>query len=160
MNQVAKQGYKMFYSPDVRVFHPRKTTIRSFFGQFMGYGIGRGKQSRMDPRSLKPIHLLPSIFVLGLATLPISIVLGLTLVWGILAMSLLAHLATTFLVSLGIALREGKLDVLTHLPAIFVALHLAYGIGLIVGLLEPTRRMREPTDPDAACTEVVSISLR
>lgn len=50
------------------VYHKRRTTLKSFFKQVFNSGIARYNLTRRHPGSLKLVHLLPSAFVLYLAT--------------------------------------------------------------------------------------------
>ncbi|MFV0484552.1 MAG: glycosyltransferase [Bacteroidales bacterium] len=51
------------------VYHKRRTNFRQFFKQVFNSGIARINLYKRHPKSLKPVHFAPSIFVLGLITL-------------------------------------------------------------------------------------------
>ncbi len=66
--------------PEAWVYHKRRTTLRSFFRQVHNSGIARINLLKRHPGSLKPVHALPALAVLGG---PALLVLGLAVhpVW-------------------------------------------------------------------------------
>ena len=55
--------------PDAWVYHKRRTDFRKFFRQVYNSGIARINLYKKYPASLKPVHLLPAAFTLGIALL-------------------------------------------------------------------------------------------
>ena len=47
------------------VYHRRRTNLRRFFKQVYNSGIARINLYKRHPRSLKPVHLAPAIFTIG-----------------------------------------------------------------------------------------------
>ncbi len=50
---------------DAFVYHKRRNTLRSFFKQVNNSGVARINLFKRHPESLKLVHLLPAIFLLG-----------------------------------------------------------------------------------------------
>ncbi len=55
--------------PEAWVWHKRRTDFRKFFRQVFNSGIARINLYRKYPSSLKPVHLLPSVFTIGVVLL-------------------------------------------------------------------------------------------
>lgn len=54
---------------DAYVYHKRRTSIPKFFRQIFNWGVARINLSRRHPHTLKPIHLLPALLIVGLVVL-------------------------------------------------------------------------------------------
>ncbi|MDR1339914.1 MAG: glycosyltransferase [Prevotellaceae bacterium] len=50
---------------DVFVYHKRRVSLKKFYKQVNIFGIARINLYKLYPKSLKPVHVLPSIFTLG-----------------------------------------------------------------------------------------------
>lgn len=74
--RLLKAGYVCRLFPQAAVFHKRRTDLRKFFRQVHNSGMARVSLYKKYPDSLKPVHLLPAAFTLGLAlalpALPLS----------------------------------------------------------------------------------------
>jgi cellulose synthase/poly-beta-1,6-N-acetylglucosamine synthase-like glycosyltransferase len=66
-----KSGFKVGLIPEAFVFHKRRTTFSQFFHQVKNFGRGRAQVGRAHPGEVKVTHLFPSVFTLGLFSLPI-----------------------------------------------------------------------------------------
>ncbi|MDO5035772.1 MAG: glycosyltransferase [Porphyromonas sp.] len=62
--RVMEAGGHSAYYPTIWVYHKRRVSYREFFDQVMHSGEARIELNRLHPGTLKPPHLLPSIFVL------------------------------------------------------------------------------------------------
>ena len=65
--RVKKAGYKILYTPQTRVNHFKRDTVKGLFNQLYRYGIARAKMIKKHPDTLKIFHLFPSLFILGVA---------------------------------------------------------------------------------------------
>lgn len=83
--RIRENGFRTVLITEAFVFHKRRNTIRSFSRQMIVFGRSRVELYLLHPDSLKPVHLLPAVFMCG------SIVL-----------LLLAFLSPWFLLPLGI----------------------------------------------------------
>ncbi len=59
-------GYQTALIPDAHVYHKRRTNYRQFFKQVYNFGIARINLFLLHPGSLKVVHTLPSLFVIGM----------------------------------------------------------------------------------------------
>lgn len=65
-------GYACRLFPGAWVYHKRRTDLRKFFKQVHNSGIARINLYKKYPESLKPVHLLPAMFTVGVVLLLIS----------------------------------------------------------------------------------------
>lgn len=67
--RIINHGFKTKLIKEAYVYHKRRATLRQFFKQVYNSGIARINLFKRHPESLKIVHILPSLFVLGLALL-------------------------------------------------------------------------------------------
>ncbi|MBP6065270.1 MAG: glycosyltransferase [Bacteroides sp.] len=65
--RIFKGGYTCRLFPGAWVYHKRRTDLKKFFKQVHNSGIARINLYKKYPESLKPVHLLPALFTLGVA---------------------------------------------------------------------------------------------
>ena len=65
--RMRKAGYRFFFSPDIVSWHAARKTLRGQLSQKWGNGYWIGRTMRIQPRCFAPRHLVPALFVLGLA---------------------------------------------------------------------------------------------
>jgi len=143
LSRVIEDGYTTVYDPRLAVQHPRKTDLKGFARQAYGYGHGRADQTKIQPRSLRPIHLMPSLTFLGAITLPAIALAGPTWLVGFLALCLASYLALVIASSAAIAAHLRSAKALLLSSVLYPALHFSYGLGFALGLLG-LRGKRQP----------------
>lgn len=135
--RMINSGFKVGLIPDAFVYHKRRTSFAQFYKQTHSFGKGRIDIYKMYPAELKPVHALPSVFVLGLVVLFMINVINLLTMNGIYILSLLGTLGNCLLLFYTIILflhalitcRSLKVAVLAVVAA-FTQL-IAYGSGFI-----------------------------
>src|SRR5690606_3194726 len=63
--RIKKMGFRLELVEDAYVFHKRKNTLGSFLAQSFSFGRNRVNVSRYHPGSVKLVHFLPLLFLLG-----------------------------------------------------------------------------------------------
>ena len=63
--RIVEAGYKPQLFPDAWVWHKRRTDFRKFFRQVYNSGIARINLEKRHPGTMKLVHLLPTVFTLG-----------------------------------------------------------------------------------------------
>ena len=63
--RIVEAGYQPQLFPDAWVWHKRRTDFRKFFRQVYNSGIARINLTKRHPGTLKLVHLLPTVFTLG-----------------------------------------------------------------------------------------------
>ncbi len=132
--RIFEAGYKCRLFSDAWVWHKRRGTFSQFFHQVFHSGEARIALWEKHPRSLKMVHCLPSVFVLGVSLLVLLTVVGLW--WGPWAwwgLSPIVLYAVIIFVHSSIVNKSMIVGV-ESVPAAFVQLF-GYGSGFIVGLL-------------------------
>lgn len=72
-------GYSCDLIPEAWVWHKRRATFKQFFKQVHNSGIARIALYQKYPYSLKLVHLLPTLFTLGVSALVVLSIIGLVL---------------------------------------------------------------------------------
>lgn len=63
--RILKAGFKTALFKDAYVYHKRRADFKKFFRQVRNFGIGRINLYIRYPETLKLVHTLPALFVLG-----------------------------------------------------------------------------------------------
>ncbi|MCM1373188.1 MAG: glycosyltransferase [Bacteroides sp.] len=74
--RIFQSGASCRLFPEAWVWHKRRTDMKKFFKQVHNSGIARINLWKRHPGSLKPVHLLPAMFTIGLAFLAIAFLTG------------------------------------------------------------------------------------
>lgn len=67
--RIFSSGFSCKLIPSAWVYHKRRTNLKKFFKQVFNSGIARINLYKKYPSSLKLVHLLPSLFTLGVCLL-------------------------------------------------------------------------------------------
>ncbi|MBQ9646435.1 MAG: glycosyltransferase [Prevotella sp.] len=67
--RIVEAGYRTQLLPDAWVWHKRRTDFRKFFRQVYNSGIARINLEKRHPGTLKLVHLLPTVFTVGVFAL-------------------------------------------------------------------------------------------
>ena len=77
--RIYESGARCRLLPGAWVWHKRRTDLRKFFRQVFNSGMARINLWKRHPGSLRPVHLLPALFTLGLGLLSLVFLTGLVL---------------------------------------------------------------------------------
>ena len=119
-----KNNFKVAYSPDIIIYHKRRSTIYSFIKQIFYYGKVRLKISK----KITLIFFLPSLFVVYL--------ISLLFLPSIFLIPLYFYILLDILFSLYLSIKNLNPIALILLLFIFPIIHISYGIGLIYSLFK------------------------
>ena len=121
--RIVEAGYKTALIPEAWVWHKRRTDFRKFFRQVYNSGIARINLTKRHPGTLKLVHLLPTVFTLG--------VIGLLLLSLFCVLALIPIILYCAVIFIDSSLRNHSLRVgLLSIPAAFTQL-MGYGLGFI-----------------------------
>jgi len=133
--EMKKLGFKLLYVPTLYVWHHRRPLFKPFIRQIIWYAHGRACLIKKERRSLKPIHTLPSLFVLGLLAGPLLSLIN-PLILFLYSSAVILYLLFSVCASIEIAFRQKtEIRVIPILTIGFPLIHIAYGMGFIYGLL-------------------------
>ena len=74
--RIVEAGYKTALIPEAWVWHKRRTDLKKFFRQVYNSGIARINLTKRHPGTLKLVHLLPTVFALGVIALVLISAVG------------------------------------------------------------------------------------
>ena len=121
--RIVEAGYKTQLLPTAWVWHKRRTDFRKFFRQVYNSGIARINLEKRHPGTMKLVHLLPTVFTVGVIGL-----LLLALWWPCALMPVILY---SLIILIDATVRNRSLWVgLLSIPAAFTQL-MGYGFGFI-----------------------------
>ena len=124
--RIYKSGARCRLMPEAWVWHKRRTDLRKFFKQVHNSGLARVNLYIKYPESLKLVHLLPTVFTIGVAALLVLAACGL---W----IALLPIALYVLLIFIDASWQNHSIKVgLLAVPASFVQL-CGYGTGFLRG---------------------------
>ena len=74
--RIVEAGYKPKLFPEAWVWHKRRTDFKKFFRQVYNSGIARINLEKRHPGTMKLVHLLPTVFTVGVITLIVISAVG------------------------------------------------------------------------------------
>lgn len=140
--RIVEAGYQTVLLPDAWVWHKRRTDFRKFFRQVYNSGIARINLSKRHPGTLKLVHLLPTVFTVGVILLVLIGAFGrIMMVYGnpddfrlwywVVVAALAPILFYSLVIFIDSTVKNRSLMVgLLSIPAAFVQL-MGYGLGFI-----------------------------
>ncbi len=120
-------GFKVYQSPEIKLYyHPRKN-LRLLFKQYYQYGLYKPLVLKKIKTATNLRHIIPSLFVVYLAFLPVFIVIGFYVA--------LIPLAIYTLAAIAFAVKSKKpFNEMLLISAVYFTLHVSYGSGFLAGL--------------------------
>ena len=149
-----KAGLKIAYSPEMVVYHKRRPTIKLFVKQMFNYGKVRPFiDTPMTILTKRPYVLIPSLFVIYLASFLAIIFSNLTMTGNVIGtgywlftkipffnvLNLLpatAYIILSFLFSIHDSIKNHNISAAIFLPFIYFLIHISYGVGMIYGFFK------------------------
>ena len=140
--RIVEAGYQPRLFPEAWVWHKRRTDFKKFFRQVYNSGIARINLEKRHPGTMKLVHLLPTVFTVGVIGLVLLFVCGLMMSsfgpapikqQGQLCcqLALLPLALYSLMILIDSSIKNKSLHVgLLSIPAAFVQL-MGYGLGLI-----------------------------
>ena len=121
--RIVEAGYMQRLFPEAWVWHKRRTDFRKFFRQVYNSGIARINLEKRHPGTMKLVHLLPTVFTLGVIGLLI-----ISLFWPLACVPIILY---SLIILIDSSLKNKNLWVgILSIPAAFVQL-MGYGFGFI-----------------------------
>lgn len=137
---LAHEGVRMFYDPEIVAYHERRATLAGFARQMHKYGRGRGQLLVRQPMTFRPSYLVPTALVFYLLALPILI----ALVGRFAALPALAYVAAVGLCAAWIARTLRRPTDLPLAALLILVVHVFYGTGVARGVVQRRRDVEAP----------------
>lgn len=134
--RLIRAGGRIWLDPQIRSTYYSRSTLRGLWRQYFEYGFWKVRviQKHRQPASWR--HLVPATFVLALMLSLLASVVFQSLFW--FAGVLLPYALASIGAAAWLGIRNGWRNILI-LPLAFATMHLAYGIGFLVGLVRFAR---------------------
>ncbi|MDE6352075.1 MAG: glycosyltransferase [Muribaculaceae bacterium] len=122
--RIRNAGFSMTLYPDQYVYHKRRVDFKKFFRQVYVFGMSRITLKLLYPGSMKAVHFLPAVFVLGSIAL-ILLAIFVSPYW---ILPLVVYLTAIFVATLCVT--KSLVIALKAVPASIIQLS-GYGLGFI-----------------------------
>ena len=130
LEQYIGRGYKILYCPELLVYHSRRKNLAALAGQIFSSGEGRAVMTKITGESLRPVYILPFLFVIYLLSMTFCR-------RGLYAAPLIAYLSASVLNAASITFKyrekAAAFPLLVILPLIA---HASYGAGFAAGMVK------------------------
>lgn len=131
--RMRKAGFRLCFDPDIISYQHVRSSLKKMVRQKYANGKWIGLTLGVCPGCLSLYHFVPFVFLIGILLTTVLAVVGVwqlaAIMWGLYA--LLAVLMTVFCV------RDENWNVTALcLPVLFLILHVCYGAGTLVGLVQ------------------------
>jgi succinoglycan biosynthesis protein ExoA len=126
------EGARILCDPAIGSQYRSRATLRSLARQYVAYGLWKVRVVQKHPGQARLRHLVPPVFVAGLAAAAILVAISGTARIAGLA-GLVAYVLATLAASASAT--RGRLRLFPILPAVYATLHVAYGVGFLAGLV-------------------------
>ncbi len=152
-----KAGLKIAYSPEIIVYHKRRPTVRLFMKQMFNYGKTRPFKESFFQTMKMPFFLVPSIFIIYIAALLLSIGTNFALTGNAVNSNIIffnkvpifnwfyvlpiaAYIVLAFLFAINDSVKNKHFNAVFFLPFIYFLIHMSYGYGMIWGYVKKNFR--------------------
>ena len=127
--RIVEAGYKPRLFPEAWVWHKRRTDFKKFFRQVYNSGIARINLEKRHPGTMKLVHLLPTVFTVGVIALILISAVGRALMHYVDHDQFYWMCFAPICIDSSIKNKSLKVGILS-IPAAFVQL-MGYGLGFI-----------------------------
>jgi succinoglycan biosynthesis protein ExoA len=135
-------GGRIWHSPRIRSWYSPRQSLTALFRQYVQYGYWRVRVIQKRKAAASPRQFVPGVFVFLLLALPLAGLWWRVAGWAWVGL-VVAYLASSVAVSLGIVAREGWRFLCT-LPVVFACYHVGYGVGCLRGVIDFILLKRAP----------------
>ncbi len=152
--RLRKIGARILLATDVRSRYYSRSSLRSLWRQYSQYGYWKVRVMQKHPRQMRLRQFIPFVFVISLLALLLLASFSSIGQWG-LRLAVGSYLFANIGASILVARRKGW-RLLPLLPLTFTILHLAYGLGFLVGLVRFWNRWRDKQSRVNPCPVVIT----
>ena len=129
-SRAKKRGFKIIYSPNLIIYHRRRSNLFLFLKQHYKYGNVRLKKEAINKTLANPVFITPAVFVLYIIFLPFLLLISRDFFFPI-----KLHLIIDIIIGIYLSSKRNILY-LPFLPMVFFLMHFSYGLGMLVSLFE------------------------
>jgi succinoglycan biosynthesis protein ExoA len=132
--RLRSRGGRILLSPRIKSLYFNRSTLQRLWRQYLEYGYWKVRVMQKHPLQMQPRHFVPFLFVASLILTLLSALfttVGKWLFVSVLVTYVIANLAASIH-----SCRKGSWRVALFLPLTFAILHVAYGVGFMLGLVK------------------------
>jgi glycosyltransferase involved in cell wall biosynthesis len=133
---LSSRGDRMYYDPELVVYHERRPTLSTFARQMHKYGQGRGQLLVRRPATFRPAYLIPSLVLLYAIAAIVAAVAG----WRLALAPLAVYLAAVVAAAVRIQVSVHRRFVVPQALVLVMTVHVCYGVGVLRGLVKRRRQ--------------------
>lgn len=131
--RMRQAGYKFYYDPTIVSTRTTRSSFKALLKQKYLNGFWIGKTLKVCPKCFSLYHFVPAVFVLGIIVTTILILLhwnlGAKLLWIAYGVASILMAITSFIQS------KNRSAYYLLLPFMYLALHVGYGVGTLIGTI-------------------------
>lgn len=143
-HRIRTAGYGIRFNPAIRSTQYARSTLVAVIRQKATNGYWVGRTVFIAPKCLSLFHFAPVVFVLGLLSF---FLLGLIATWIPEIILCTLYLVVNVVISIkSFVFSDRKTPFMVALPFVFFAMHIAYGVGTLFGLVAGVFRKKEVFD--------------
>lgn len=129
INRAKKNNLRVFYNPEIIIYHKRRANFSKYILQMFKYGRTRPKLNRISGET-KILFLIPLFFLLYFSFLPL-----LSLINSLFFIPLLAYIFLSIVFGIYDSIQSRIFLGIILLPFMYLFTHLSYGLGVLSGYL-------------------------
>ncbi len=132
--RMRKAGYKIFYDPEIVSYRATRSSLGRLLKQKFQNGYWIGRTLGIEPHCFSLYHFVPLAFVLAIIA---TIFIAFTGIFWTFAILWIVYFTVNFVMAMHSAVRCKDRNIsFVCLPALFLLLHICYGIGTISGVFQ------------------------
>lgn len=132
--RLLSRGGKILLSPRIKSRYYNRSVPRSLWRQYFQYGFWKVRVMQKHARQMRPRQFAPAALVAALLFSMLLAPMGAAGAW--MFASVAGAYAVANLCASVLSARRGDRRLLPLVPAVFAILHLAYGLGFLLGLIK------------------------
>jgi GT2 family glycosyltransferase len=143
ISDAKRAGFRVAYSPDIKVYHRRRASLGKLAKQIFTYGKTRPRKEKLSETLKMPFFIMPSLFLIYLVAWIIFALAYGAVSW--FTIPLIAYIAINLGFSGADAIVNKNLGAFFILPFIYLLIHLSYGWGFLYGIFTRNRGREDET---------------
>lgn len=149
-HRIREAGYKLSYDPKIVSYQYARANLRKMIKQKYGNGKWIGLTLGVCPRCISLFHLIPLVFVIGIIATTVFSCFG----WWVLAVAMWGMYGIFAVANTMVSIiKDGFVFPKLIMPVLFLILHVSYGVGTLLGLIQlPFKRRKLRT-----CDEIENV---
>lgn len=132
--RIREHGYKICYDSGIKSYYQTRNTLKGMLKQKFNNGVWIGKTLFKCPGCLSIFHLVPGVFVCAILLTTVLAMVGIP--WLAIIMWC-AYGAANIIMTVMACIQSKRLSGYSILlPVIFLMLHVFYGLGTVIGVIQ------------------------